>query len=212
MLSAAGIGERTYDVKIVTLLLCFIIIALTSIFSLSNRKKILQIQTIQNDLAAKNILVQQQSERLISPDEDTREKSDDALTGLYNRKFFESLIIKLSARNVENVSIIYIRISNLLALSDTKGAEAINQLIKDTAAVLFKQADESDICARISKKEFVIIKFNTTKEATSLAVKSLLSELNDMGSAAKFAAGSSFKDKNMTIESVLEEAYEIQSV
>jgi hypothetical protein len=88
MLSAAGIGERTYDVKIVTLLLCFIIIALTSIFSLSNRKKILQIQTIQNDLAAKNILVQQQSERLISPDEDTREKSDDALTGLYNRKFF----------------------------------------------------------------------------------------------------------------------------
>lgn len=212
ILSAAGIGERIYNLKIMTLLLCLVILALTSFFALSSRKKSLQIKSLKNELTTKNVLVQQQSERIIFPDSENPEKSDDALTGLYNRKFFDSLISKLSARNVENVGFIYIRISNLLALSDEKGPDAINQLIKDTANVLIKHTDVKDVCARISKKEFVIVKFNTTKDETALAVHSLFMDLNALGSEARFAAGSSFKESNIAIESALEEAYEIQSV
>jgi len=207
MFSAGKIGERIFYLQIMTLVMCFVTIALTAYLSSANRKKALYIRMLQNDLAEKNILVQEQGERLFESDSDDSDKSDDNLTGLYNRKFFEAVVAKLATRNVENIGIVYIRINNLTALNYESGFASTNRLIVETAKQIKSNATDKDICARISRNEFAIIQFDTTYKSTLHMEKKLLGELTDLHPEAKFAVGSAYKRKNTTIHSVVEAAW-----
>jgi len=206
MFSAAKLGERIITLKIITLVMCAALILVTAAYSFANRKKALTISILQNDLTNKNILVQGHGEKLAAIESDSFEKSDDTPTGLYNRKFFEAVIIKLSARKTENVGIIYIRLSNLMALNYEKGFAFTDQIIIDTAGKFKSYATEKDICAHISKNEFVMLKFNTTGDETHHTAQKLYDELRKSNPTIDVAAGSSFKSEDMTIEATLDAA------
>lgn len=207
MFSAAKLGERIITLKIITLAMCSALILVTAFYSFLNRRKTITISILQNDLINKNILVQEHGERLAAIESDGFDKNDDTPTGLYNRKFFNTVITKLSARKTENVGIIYIRISNLMALNYEKGFAFTSQIIMDTAEKVKSHATEKDICSHISKNEFVMLKFNTTDDETLQTAQKLYEDIRMSNSFIEVAAGSSFKTENMTMEEALDAAY-----
>ena len=206
MLSSAKLGERIITLKIIALVLCAAVILLTASCAFANRKKTLKISVLQNDLASKNILVQGHGERLAAIESDGFEKSDDTPTGLYNKIFFDAVIKKLSARKTENVGIIYIRLTNLMTLNYEKGFAYTSQLIMDIADKVKSYATEKDICAHVSKNEYVMLKLNTTSDETRQTAKMLYDELRSSNPSVDIAAGSSFKSEDMTIEAALDAA------
>lgn len=207
MFSAGKIGERIFYLRIMTLIMCFVTIALTAYLSLANRKKALAISVLQNDLTDKNILVQGHGERLAAIESDSFEKSDDTLTGLYNKMFFESIMTKLSERKTEEVGIIYIRFSNLMVLNYEKGFAFTNQLLTDASKIFKAYATDKDIISHINKNEFVMLRFNSTRDQTLLTAQKLFAEIKGMNPNTIIAAGCSFKNQDKTIQQTLDAAF-----
>ncbi len=81
----------------------------------------------------------------------------DAMTGLYNRAFFDSELDRLSRSRIAPISIVVADIDGLKHCNDTVGHAAGDQLIKTTARVLLDSFRAEDIIARIGGDEFAVI-------------------------------------------------------
>ncbi len=207
MFSTAKIGERIFILRTMTLLLCLVLAALTSYFASVNYRKTLKIHKLQDELKDKNIHVQEQEKRLSDAYSDDANKSNDAFTGLYNRKFFDAVTAKLSERNAEKIGIIFIRIDNLAKLKSDKGYAFANQLIMETADSLKKHGTAKDICARIRVNVFAVISLDTTNRLTLQHQKKLLNELKALYPDAIVTAGSSYRSETSTFDAALVEAW-----
>jgi diguanylate cyclase (GGDEF)-like protein len=206
MYSTGKIGERIFMLRVMTLVMCCILVALASYYSYANRKKAIQIRVLKHDLTEKNMLVQEQGERMFETDADVTDQSADQLTGLYNRKFFDAVIAKMTTRNVENVGFIFIRIDNLHTLHYENGFASTNRLLVDTAKHIGSSTTDKDICARVSKNEFAILAFDTSYKMISHSASKLLGELKELYPSAEFSEGYSFAWKDTDIASAVEAA------
>jgi len=81
----------------------------------------------------------------------------DKLTGIYNRAFFDEMMMLLEKSNEYPVSIIFADIDDLKGVNDTYGHAAGDDLLKRTTQVLSHAFREGDIMARIGGDEFAII-------------------------------------------------------
>ena len=81
----------------------------------------------------------------------------DALTGLYNRGFFEDQLKRLASGRSFPVSIIVADIDGLKQVNDTHGHEAGDRLIRHAAQQLLESFRAEDIVARIGGDEFAIL-------------------------------------------------------
>ncbi len=81
----------------------------------------------------------------------------DALTGLYNRSLFESLVDVLDENRPPEVSVILIDIDGLKRVNDTQGHAAGDELIQRTANILRASFRAEDAVARIGGDEFAVI-------------------------------------------------------
>ena len=84
----------------------------------------------------------------------------DELTGLHNRRAFITLseqALKLAARNVHDVLMIFIDVDHLKYINDTWGHLAGDRALIDTARVLRESCREADIFARLGGDEFVAL-------------------------------------------------------
>ena len=81
----------------------------------------------------------------------------DAMTGLYNRAFFEETILKLENRHIDPVSIILLDLNYLKHANDTLGHQAGDKLIRRTAEVINAAFGNDFVAARIGGDEFSII-------------------------------------------------------
>jgi len=81
----------------------------------------------------------------------------DALTGLYNRTFFEEEIKRLNTQRNYPLSVIMTDINGLKVVNDTLGHDRGDELLKNTAKVLKSVARKEDIVARIGGDEFTVI-------------------------------------------------------
>jgi diguanylate cyclase (GGDEF)-like protein/PAS domain S-box-containing protein len=81
----------------------------------------------------------------------------DALTGLYNRAYFEEEISRLQDSRQFPITIIVSDMDNLKTINDTYGHDAGDSAIIGTAQILTKVFREEDIVARIGGDEFVVI-------------------------------------------------------
>lgn len=79
----------------------------------------------------------------------------DALTGLYNRTFFEEEIMRLQGKN-RSVGIVVCDVDGLKMINDTLGHRAGDELLK-VAANILKAACPRDIIARVGGDEFAVI-------------------------------------------------------
>lgn len=88
----------------------------------------------------------------------------DALTGLYNRRYFEKAITDYDEVGKLPLSILFADINGLKITNDIFGHEAGDLLIKTTADILSDSCRDKDMIARIGGDEFVILLPNTTKD------------------------------------------------
>lgn len=81
----------------------------------------------------------------------------DALTGLYNRGFYEIELQRLANGRYFPVSVIMADIDGLKAVNDQMGHEAGDKLIKAAASVLADSFRADDVVARIGGDEFAVV-------------------------------------------------------
>jgi diguanylate cyclase (GGDEF)-like protein len=105
----------------------------------------------------------------------------DALTGLYNRAFFEEKIIKLEANRIDPVTIIILDLNYLKRTNDTLGHQAGDRLIRRVAEVLNAAFNSHHVCARMGGDEFAVILENTDKSDAADYIKQIeaLIEVNN---------------------------------
>lgn len=80
----------------------------------------------------------------------------DALTGMYNRRFFMSRLGQYLAHGVP-VSVIFSDIDNFKKLNDTQGHEQGDEALKKVAGILKELAEDIGISGRIGGEEMVVM-------------------------------------------------------
>ncbi|RNC67597.1 MAG: diguanylate cyclase [Desulfuromonadales bacterium] len=93
----------------------------------------------------------------------------DALTGLYNRGFFEEELRRLASGRAFPVSIILADIDGLKQVNDTLGHDAGDRLIQRAAQILLDSFRTEDIVARIGGDEFAVLLPDADEEVVSNA-------------------------------------------
>ena len=81
----------------------------------------------------------------------------DAITGLYNRTYFEEEMRRLEYSREKPIGIIVIDLDGLKLVNNTIGHEAGDTILKATANILKQTLRESDMVARIGGDEFAIL-------------------------------------------------------
>lgn len=104
----------------------------------------------------------------------------DRLTGTYNRRFFEKIILK-EAEMEYPVSMIMVDIDDLKEVNDTYGHEKGDKLIMETASILQKMTRDRDTVCRFGGDEFIIILPDTDKVEVSQVVDRINSYFQEAG-------------------------------
>ncbi len=96
----------------------------------------------------------------------------DPLTGLFNRRHFESLLesdLALSERHGDSNSILMIDIDRFKSINDAYGHAGGDAVLREIGNILSRTIRKSDVACRLGGEEFVMLCRRTSKEQ-SLAV------------------------------------------
>jgi len=85
------------------------------------------------------------------------QKNHDALTGIFNRSFFEEELARQQAHPDFPVSFIVADVDNLKKMNDSNGHAAGDEVLRNAAAILESVFRTGDILARIGGDEFAIL-------------------------------------------------------
>ncbi|WP_346355338.1 diguanylate cyclase domain-containing protein [Azotosporobacter soli] len=137
------------------------------------RIEILQVVASQSAISLENINVYQQLEEKVQErtcllNERTRELENayeevkyismhDALTGLYNRAYFEQEMQRLGKRRQGGTGVLVCDMDGLKRINDSQGHEAGDKMLQAAADVLRKTFRPCDMVARIGGDEFAVL-------------------------------------------------------
>lgn len=209
MFSLGKIGESIFYLRILDATFCLLILLLVSYHLYLNRNKNLQIAKLNNKIINNNILIQNNNNDLLASENTEPNATEDEVTGLYNRQFFNAIIKKLSERKLENIGVIVIKILDFKKIKSDKGQDFINNIINSVSLSLRKYADENDICSRIEKDEFSLIKISTTQKISDETASLIIKKLSSENPSVSFISKTSFKTQDKTLESIINEVTEI---
>ncbi|RJQ42512.1 MAG: GGDEF domain-containing protein [Nitrospiraceae bacterium] len=121
----------------------------------------------------------------------------DELTGLYNRRGFFTLAedhLKMARRLNKGLSLLYADFDNLKLINDTLGHDTGDTALYETAGILKACFRESDIVARISGDEFVVLSLETSQISSDISCQRLQSaiEKHNMEKKRNYALSLSF--------------------
>ena len=135
----------------------------------------------------------------------------DALTGLYNRTYFEEEFTRLERGRRSPVSILIADVDRLKAVNDTQGHDAGDVLLQRAAAVLTAAFRCEDIVARIGGDEFAVLLPGADRPAVKKAqerIKNILATHNSnvQGCPLSLSIGIATGKKGCSLAKVLKEA------
>lgn len=122
----------------------------------------------------------------------------DALTGVYNRHYYERLIERLNGELIENFGVIFADINGLKMMNDSFGHDFGDELIKRVVEIVKTQLDETMYLSRIGGDEFVIILTETSEAFIKRFVINLEEKLKQVkvkSISLSVAFGFSYKQK-----------------
>jgi diguanylate cyclase (GGDEF)-like protein/PAS domain S-box-containing protein len=100
----------------------------------------------------------------------------DELTGLYNRRGFETLAVmqlKIANRLEKGLYILYADLDGLKNINDSYGHKAGDRALIETAKIFKKNYRRSDIIARIGGDEFVVIPVGGSEDSVEMIMSRL---------------------------------------
>ena len=114
------------------------------------------------------------TERKLAEENLRYEADHDALTGLYNRKYFEEELERVVERvrrgQSHHCALFYIDLDNFKFVNDSLGHAAGDKVLLDVTDILKKRVRKSDLAARLGGDEFVVLIYDTSLEmAESIA-------------------------------------------
>jgi diguanylate cyclase (GGDEF)-like protein/PAS domain S-box-containing protein len=101
------------------------------------------------------------------------DSTHDALTGLYNRAFFEEELERFSHSRMFPVSVVMADVNGLKTVNDTMGHEAGDALIRLAARIIVAEFRAEDIVARIGGDEFVVLLPGTDSNVVEEVVRKI---------------------------------------
>ncbi len=102
----------------------------------------------------------------------------DALTGLYNRRFFEEELIRINTKSNLPISIVMGDVNGLKLTNDIFGHEFGDLLLKSVSQVLGRVCRSDDIVARWGGDEFVLLLPKTTTEEAQTIIARIKDEFS----------------------------------
>ncbi|MDR3588204.1 MAG: diguanylate cyclase [Negativicutes bacterium] len=87
----------------------------------------------------------------------------DALTGAYNRAYFEEALLRLQAREHKSFGVFVCDVDGLKLINDTLGHRQGDELLKVIASILGLDIEQPDFAARIGGDEFAVVLFEPAK-------------------------------------------------
>jgi diguanylate cyclase (GGDEF)-like protein len=111
-----------------------------------------------------------------------RQASEDALTGLDNRRRFEQDLATAMARSRRDRStgaLLILDIDDFKRVNDSQGHPAGDRLIQGIASVLRRRTRQSDTLARLGGDEFAVILPRCSREEARLAAEAIAREVRE---------------------------------
>ncbi len=108
------------------------------------------------------------SERKSLEDELRWQASHDALTKLFNRRYFEEQLVREVEhlkRNQETSALLYLDLDRFKYINDTAGHAAGDQLLVEIAQQISHRLRKSDLLARLGGDEFAVLLRNVSEES-----------------------------------------------
>ena len=102
------------------------------------------------------------------------DSTHDALTGLYNRAFFEDELERFAHSRMFPLSIVMADVNGLKTVNDTSGHDAGDNLIRLVARIILGAFRSEDIVARIGGDEFVVLLPQTDATVAEEAVERIM--------------------------------------
>ncbi|MFO7815508.1 MAG: PAS domain S-box protein [Halanaerobiales bacterium] len=135
----------------------------------------------------------------------------DQMTGLYNRRYFENEMERLSNSRKIPTSIIIADIDWLKQINDTFGHRSGDQHIVDAAEITSEIIREEDILARIGGDEFAILLPETNKVETKKIINRITEKIKLHNKTAEHKLSISLgyavrKNKNTELEEIFNKA------
>lgn len=106
----------------------------------------------------------------------------DELTGLHNRRHFDTVLdfeIRRSSRSRHDITLIMIDVDHFKALNDTYGHPCGDAVLRDLAQVLKSTLRSTDIVARYGGEEFVVLLLDTPRQTGLVAAEKLRCAVRD---------------------------------
>ncbi len=124
-------------------------------------KKDLMVLNLISDVAASSV------EKAILYDHEREKAIRDGLTGTYNHRFFQEMMVNKIAdakRNEDSVSLLMLDIDNFKLINDRFGHQSGDLVLKKIGKLMKERIRTSDIIARYGGEEFAIILPKTSAE------------------------------------------------
>lgn len=134
----------------------------------------------------------------------------DALTGLFNRAYFDSEMARLSRGRQTPISVVIADIDGLKACNDSRGHVAGDALIKATARTLTESFRAEDVLARIGGDEFGVLLPGVAAEQVEQTLGRLRQAVGKMETPGNgFPLSVSFGSATATTPDGLAEAFKL---
>jgi len=113
--------------------------------------------------------------------ENCRKALTDAVTGLYNRNYWEQIISGATFQpRTQNFSLILIDVDNLKEINDTYGHIAGDKVIEIVGQAIKKCIRKEDAGLRYGGDEFIILLFNQDKKAAYRVIERIRKEISEL--------------------------------
>jgi len=131
--------------------------------------------------------------------ENCRKALTDAVTGLYNRNYWEQIISEVTLHpRTQNFSLILIDVDNLKEINDTYGHTAGDKVIEIVGQAIKKCIRKEDAGLRYGGDEFIILLFNQDKKAAYRVIERIRREISELaagqGVNIQISAGVAYYD------------------